>query len=506
MTDPLFPSGHTPGPWLVLTNRSNVVDYIASGLVRPKEGLEKYYADLSDLVPLRVPVVAGPLSVELIERVADRPIHFPVALEIAADAVSSTTDDRVGSLKVATLDAIAKVHLETEDDLDELVARTFDNVDWSRVEYAVSPELFSGGDLTLEAVREALSGTQDGPAPKFELEDRLAGARLMALSTAEAHHDLDAVALVALDAGQARTAAGGPGEWFVIDDSLASYSPSEGASFDERLFRAAAARCISTSRSDVWDGARLVGEIDELLKADHEVDGDDLARWAKAAERIREIVDAVRTFERLTTTEYSSEAAVLLAALRGRPADVLALMLEDIGGDAWTVTAAATLIGLVHGRHAMSVELRPEALDSVLARMERSRLIGSPWTPTVEVAADGAKSSLKVDGAAILEVPLPPKPLHDLLASIDVDISANREAVLEVVRIAGWQEVIRTTVIVPGTFSHTVERKTSRIEFHGDPVIEQGVDRTALEHRLETDADALRPVLERLVAEQHEAR
>src|SRR4051812_34284096 len=98
MTESLFQAKEDARPWLVLTNRSNVVDYIASGLVRPKEGLEKYYVDLSDLVSLRVPVVLGPLSPELTAHVAERPTQFPVALELVAEAITPTDDGRIGSV------------------------------------------------------------------------------------------------------------------------------------------------------------------------------------------------------------------------------------------------------------------------------------------------------------------------------------------------------------------------------------------------------------------------
>ena len=189
MTDQLLLQDNALGAdarWFVITNRSNVVDFLSSALIRPRVAMRKYYPDTLQLTEGAVPVVRRAASSELLALVGDRPLQFPVLVELRADMLSGTRDPRIARITVETIAAVIGIHLESEDDRQELTARNFANVAWDRVPIHVSPELFSGGDVMPEDIQSAFSAEGSGPTDhtQFSLEDRLGGARLLALHAA----------------------------------------------------------------------------------------------------------------------------------------------------------------------------------------------------------------------------------------------------------------------------------------------------------------------------------
>ena len=72
-------------PPLVYTNRFNLLEILSRRLIPPRSGFddERYFSDLAELCPGRVPVVAGPVSSDVLQHVsAPGASAFPVALEL----------------------------------------------------------------------------------------------------------------------------------------------------------------------------------------------------------------------------------------------------------------------------------------------------------------------------------------------------------------------------------------------------------------------------------------
>ena len=495
MNEQLFPGPTSAPPALrqafVVTNRSNIVDFLSAGLLRPRAAMTKYYPDTLELADRSVPVILGPPSEELVELATKRPTQFPVLVEVDPDAVRPTDDDRVGYLTVETLDRVVRVLVESDDDRDELTARRFDNVDWSRIDILVSPDLFRGGTVTGPEVRAAITSQSEACVERdYELEDRLGGARLLLLQAAprdpvRLEHVARLVFEPALPRGRKKTSA--IADWLRLDETLADYKPVKSAGYDERLFRAAAATCLTLRREDSWDGVRLVDEIDRLLVADTALRAGDRKRWAAAAERIRSIVDARRTFQGFRSAEYTTETAVLLAALRGGIDDVLAWGEEAIGGDRWSPAVAALLIGLVHGRTAAGSSLRDRPLDEILATIERDRLLGNPADRSVEVAAEGDGLSVEVDGSRMLSVEQATASTIEMVRRLDFDDQSTIGRLLEIASAQGWDDAIKTTLRFNGSFEHHVATQGSEITVRGDVQAVRELDRQAFEQRAEVD-------------------
>jgi hypothetical protein len=502
MSEQLFGSDEVPGPatsppTLIVTNRSNLLDFLSSGLLRPRSAMVKYHPDTLELVNGVVPVVSAPAAAELTELSTEHPTRFPVIVEVDPEAVRPTKDARIGFLQVAALDAVRRVHLATVEDREELTARRFDNVDWSRLEYHVTPALFTGGDVTTNDLRQALGAEKPRVTPRlFELEDRLGGGRLLALHAAPRDPiRVEHIARLAFEAprkrGRRKTTA--LADWLRLDESLAVYRPVKVAGYDERLFLAAAAVCLASRRTDSWDGLRLVDEIDRHLDADANLRQDDLARWRKAAERMRAILNATQAFRGFDAREYSTEAAVLLAALRGGVADVLGWKAEPIGGDPWNVTVAALLIGLVHGRTVIGMAFRDRPLDESLAMLERDRLIGSTDKRTVDVVVGASASHepllfVDVDRRRVLSVAQEAPSTTEIVGRLDFEDPSTLGRLLEIAAEQGWDDAVKTTIRFKGSFDHQPVASGSMITVHGAPVITHELERDAFLERAQRDA------------------
>jgi len=391
------------------------------------------------------------------------------------------------------------VHLPTTDDLDELTARRFDNVDWDRVRLVVTPELFEGGKMSIAEIREAI-GPGSEPLP-FATHDRLGGARLLALHAVPSGTGaLESLARIVFGQGSHETKDASVPNWLGIDASLTEYAPPRTAGYDERVFRAAASRCMEASRKDAWDPSGFLAGITQVLRDDPALASDDAARWEKAAERAEDIVSASRVFESFSSPDYSSEGAVLLAALRGDVEDVLAWRDEDIGGNGWTLTVAAVLVGLVHGRTAIGTALRPLPLDLALARLERAGLLSDSRSPSLEVVVHDSEEALIVDGAEVLAVPRSTASVSELADRLDTRDRGTASALLRLAQDMGWHQFVETTVGFDGPFMHELVEGSSRIRFRGQPQINYEVDADAVLAYARTESDTrVRDLLEQIV-------
>src|SRR5687768_1165974 len=95
-TDPLF--GTTAEtPLLVPTNRFNLLEILASRVIAPRAAYDKYYTDLLELAPGRIPVIAGPVgarTIELVTREGDA--TFPVLLELRRAVIKDVPVSALG--------------------------------------------------------------------------------------------------------------------------------------------------------------------------------------------------------------------------------------------------------------------------------------------------------------------------------------------------------------------------------------------------------------------------
>jgi hypothetical protein len=486
-------------PNLIVTNRSNLVDFLSSGLLRPKDAMLKYYEDTLALTPGAIPVIAAPAPDALIELCEREAGNFAVLIEVDADLVLQTAEPGIGCLEVETLDVANAVHLRGEDQLSELTARRFDNADFARLRYRVSPDMFGGERPSAEAVTAAVAAVASGwPTRDFATSGRLGGARLLALRAApRTRAGLEQIVHIAFGSAlsQPRGQPKGPADWIRLGPKLGEYRPAKSAGYDERVFLAAAAICIARDHRDAWDGLGVLKQVDALLSEDDSLSAKDRSRWQAASARMRAYLMAAKPFTGFDKAGYSSDKALLLALIRGSIEDVLSWHEENVGADPWDLVVAATLIGLVHGRSVSPLSIRPVGVDRLLARLERDEILGRPpdngSLEITTVDADGGRELLlRVGGDAVLRVPQAPPTSVEVLDELDLGASAVQDQLVQIARARGWQDAIRTSLSFQASFEHTVAEGGSRIVIHGDVTVQPRIEADVFRAKVASDTSS----------------
>jgi len=485
----------------VVTNRSNLIDVLSAGMLRPKDAFEKYYEDSLVLTPGAVPVFRGRAPKSLVARSSVDFGNFPVLVELRPTVVQATADPQLGFVQVESLDAVVSVHLRTEEDLEELTARGYDNVDFGRATFRVTPEVFDGPDVDEQAVSASVesalpSGSE--AALGFDLVDRLGGARLLALLAAPASVDaLQTIGEVVFQGARRRSRgkAKGVGKWLRVDSSLEKYAPAKSATYDERLFRAAAAVCLAQSRRDVWDGRAVLERVDAILTAEGALSPRELAKWTALSERMSAVLSAASPFTSFKPGPYSSEKALLLLLLRGEVEGVLAWDPSGVVADPWDRTVAALLVGLVHGRTTAPSGRRPAPLDAALVEIERGELLGHTREQLTVVAERQASETearvgLLVAGQTLVSLELGALTAAQLLEGLDHADPETETALLDVAVGLGWAETIRSTVTFDGGFVQEPTARGSTVRCSGVPRVSSSLDPQVFRERVEANDSA----------------
>ena len=156
----------------LLTNRYNLLEYLASQLVEPVESFTKYYRDLLEYAPGRLPLISSPFDPAVVAQVSSEDVtSFPVALEIDAKALGSGTPTATlsgseramqawapaGTIPLASVIAI---HFRTPAELEEHQLRAYENVRHVQDRYRVSPQLFEASGGASEGLTEWLEAME----------------------------------------------------------------------------------------------------------------------------------------------------------------------------------------------------------------------------------------------------------------------------------------------------------------------------------------------------------
>jgi hypothetical protein len=383
----LFPPLDSTQQTFLLTNRYNLLEYLGSRLVQPIEGFAKYYQDLLRFCPGRIPLLTSPFPENAVALVgAEDEAAFPVALEIDSRVMGADTpealfrDLRGGDMRARApsgsipLTHVQGIHFRSSTELDEHRLREHENVRHADHLYRVSPDLFQGSSVDLNAMEDWL---QSLPSGKFgDLHrDRNAGAiSLMANLCPPIEIAIETVRR-SLGADFAARGRRPYAEWLVaVLTGVRSREPT----FDETLFSAAYSLFAASDTSRTWRPAEALSKIRDAVVSP--LPSDDRTRLDAHFERIGQIVRSELRFERLRPQGSPSEKALLLALLRPDPGRFSDWSSEETGAD-WDVTlATAALVGALKGRRRMSVELRGPELDDFLAT--REALLGNAESGT----------------------------------------------------------------------------------------------------------------------------
>lgn len=471
--------------WVVVTNRSNVLEWLSSSLTLPRSAYEKYYTDTLEILDDAVPLVAAPVSADLVAHAESELGTFCVLAEIPAEAVTTADDSRVGLLTPTTLDVVRALHVRTEDHRREFLARRFDNLDIARIDVHVTPDLFDGMDGVdaRQLPRTVTSPEVKKPAIPWDVADRLGGARALALRAVSgdvAHVGAVVSVLIGEAPKRGRRKPKAVPEWLAVTPALREFAPKKTSVFDERLYLAAAAVLLARDRRDALDPAVVLAEVDRLLDADASIATADREHWRKARDRIAGVIDGDSAFTGFRSEEPRTEKALLLALIRSAPHEVLAWAEEDIGAHNDDLLLAAVFVGLTAGRKTLSWELRPAALDLALAARE---LEDCGFTASAHASAAVERDGelvIEVDGVVTRSLALPPAPVASLLEKLDLSDAKLVAALVDFCRRHDLGRAVTTTISVEGEVQLRSRAKGIEIESRGFPRIDPRLDITVL--------------------------
>lgn len=485
------------GPLLFVTNRYNLLEFLSAGYVLPVYGIPKYYADLLELCPGRLPLVRGGVSASIAAEVSkEDPTAFPVALSIeerVAGASSVPAFGRDGTVSTGSLDDpadafapagliplrhVRRVHFRTQEELDEHSAREYENVRAGEVELVVSPEVFAGPGLEFDDLRRFLVGLPPVSEATVELLDdidRVNGARAMLVALCPARAE-SVQALGTLIAGKTPSDEVIP-SWLTA--VLVTDRPkSTGA--EARLFAAAADVLRKHDRASAWRPLEVLAQVEERLAAP-KVPKKEEAEIAKNLRPIGAILRNERDFKPFAPDAGLSAAkALLLVLLRPDPDRLCSWDAAETGADDDVMLAAGALAGLLRGHKKLSLSMRSPTLDRLLAY--RAAAAAADVLPdalrptsadTLVVEEEGTDSGGGIirlswgDDVVVEKVKRPPSAAERLVEA-DITDPSVREVALHLCRVQGWTDCVSTTILAPGgRFAVDSESRSVRIVVPG---------------------------------------
>ncbi|WP_162799302.1 hypothetical protein [Nocardioides sp. 616] len=422
-----------------LTNRMNLNGILSTRLVAPRESFQKYYADLLQETPGWVPLLRhAPTSAQIEAVTTERGAGAPIIVEFPLDVAGKVKTDApvVFVPAVALSDALA-IHLPSERDLREHLARGYGNVHAHDELLHVTPALF----MHEAAVPTTFSAPSPAPAVDWRGLDRIRGAINAAVASATSGEQLALVAAL-LGASKVPASARVPSwlQWLDLDDHA---SPDvrprpDSAQPDHVGFRAAYDVLGDRDVTEVWSPNEVLDAVEARVR-DAGLADDAADALVRNFGRVRSIVNVEVDFEpfRPSARALVSAKALLLVLLRQDLDQLLAWSDEETGADDATRIVAAVLAGRLRGLSRESAELRSLELDDLTASWAvRVARRGAAPLGKVQFVANSRGTSLKIAG---VEVATHSALLPDLLSKYQKTADAKKEATrIKVSRAMGW--------------------------------------------------------------------
>ena len=345
----------------ILTNRRNLIEFVSGMVIRPVEALTKYYPDPLQLTPGAVPVLTAPVPDELVTLAlsSEPEFCFPVLIELP--------EKRPKRVPAVRLLRPLVLHFRTEDERDEVLARSYDNADLTGSESHVSPHLFTGGRPSNP--RPGLRRRKPLETRSYERLDRFLGA-LTVLAVA---CGTEAELTNPEEVFSRETLTSGGAAWFAVLRDWLLDGPGDPAP-ESVLFRSA----VDVFGSSDPDKAMGRAEVLVAIRQDAEwsdcEDGEEKQNLDRQLDMVEEVFCGDRDFESFKDGGSSAVKAILFALLDQKPGKLCsdATRLNATGD---VLAGAAVLCGLLHGRRRIALGQRDDRYDAFLANVETQLII-----------------------------------------------------------------------------------------------------------------------------------
>src|SRR5690625_653689 len=500
-------TGTKAGP-LLLTNAPNLSHFLSLGYVGPAESFgaeDNYYGDLLEAAPGRLPLLAAPLSSDLIEHVRRESPRSarPVLLEFVPEALPqedvpsldiggnpvvgpAADPDSIATAPALVLpfSAVRRVIFLSEEDRDEVLARSFVNVPSIPFEQvAVIPRLMGDGAVSLEAVQSWLSDLehpQNVTREGFGKADRVAGAVALAVHS---RPDLKENLLALL---QSKSTGPELPSWFGI---LTSDLPASVPPDPDALTFAAAVSVLRSSSPNAWRPREVLEEVWERIIAGG-LSEEEVNQLDKSVDRIRRILNNDDEFKHSGSQRYPALQGLMLLLIREKPTELLAWDPEETQAGAWAHLTAVLYAGLLHGRARLPQTLRDQDADRQIAEIVARRLSALPLPQrqlTTQIREPGPKHQHPVE--------------RDLVSVLlEADLKADgpyRRAAIDLCGYMDWKDCVTFHVTFPDADEDSAAMKfiSTTSSKYNKKRLDTWRARGVVELRYELDAECFRTLL-----------
>jgi hypothetical protein len=366
------------------TNRYNLLEILSSGMVSPLAAYDKYYHDLLERSPGRIPLFAQSISEDVMAVcTSEGTATFPVIVELHSSAVhddrfptidkkgrggKAVLGDERGTAWVVSgpfaIDEQCVIHFKSKEDLEEHRLQEYENIrhdDWT---YRVSPLMFGGQGNTDVLTWLSRLAPVNVPTPDdFRVVDKEGGA-IALLSSGD---DETSRAIGRYLLGD-RTATDIPDHLSYLVEGVRHNVDRE-----SRLFYAV----VSTLRSFDPRTFAPTAFLEALFKTEelHHLRRSDHVFITRGIDQLRKVLANEVEFVAFPAKSGSAVMrALMLLVLRPDPKRLAEWSPEEINAKGLTFALARLFVGYLYGRKRMPVWYRPKDVDRQIAMRTAQRL------------------------------------------------------------------------------------------------------------------------------------
>ncbi|MDB4668502.1 YbjN domain-containing protein [bacterium] len=395
---------------LLLTHQTNLLRMVAGGLITPQVQMNEPVQDPSSLCGDRLVLWVGQIPENIVsEFFGDRAGNIPVAVELDPAGLTGKNipalDVECGAVEVGLpklqknirslfiggvipAGSVVALHFESELELGEFNVREFEDVKIDGSLTGVSPELFTGDDIDLKALRDGISRMPPcksmGREGLILAHDKILGGLTMLCACLPQKLSWLKVAETAFQFDPAKK--GGKGKqphglaWFV--DMVHDRNVPPGG-IDLDIFVTAAGILRKTNPAKGYENQQLISDI--LGAVRHKIsDEAEIKKTVEWEKYLNDVLMGMKRVSELSDDRSIGMRALLYFLILGDPSAIHEERNPVVKAGPEVRLFAAVLAGLYHGRSRMPLKLKEVALpeESLMAISSHAinRLTDKPFS------------------------------------------------------------------------------------------------------------------------------
>ena len=367
--------------FLVLTHRRNLLSIMSSGLIGPKEVYGKYREDILTQTKGLVPLFSRSISDQLIDlTTSNKDSNFPVVLELDKELLPNTfafgvnsngelinnvnKDDSLVfrlSSDVLSTNMIKEVHFASEENINEFVARMFDNVPINDFSLTESPKIFkSKSSFPIEFFKSIGNHEPNNIEYISRVSDKVAASIALLSENMERGSDLKLLhSLLSFpyEGNKSRMRAEYATFAELISTLVTGDETTGKLNEDYQLLSSTLQELINHSPSDGWVALDFLGKIELNYKASIKDDNDSLSKFFETCKSIldltMDIPDGIFSDDRNIV-----QRAVLLFLLRPEYGDIIGKENSQLNPGSFVKKIAILITGFRVGYERISTDFK----------------------------------------------------------------------------------------------------------------------------------------------------